>query len=42
MEMIDIAPHKAHGSQADRERAKERAQQRYARRRGGYIFELLR
>ncbi|XP_039213867.1 glutamate-rich protein 6 isoform X2 [Crotalus tigris] len=28
MEMIDIAPHKAHGSQADRERAKERARQR--------------
>ncbi|KAG8136044.1 hypothetical protein E2320_009022 [Naja naja] len=28
MEMIDVAPHKAHGSQADRERAKERARQR--------------
>ncbi|XP_034295126.1 glutamate-rich protein 6 [Pantherophis guttatus] len=28
MKMIDIAPHKAHGSQADRERAKERARER--------------
>ncbi|XP_013927954.1 PREDICTED: glutamate-rich protein 6 isoform X2 [Thamnophis sirtalis] len=28
MEKINIAPHKAHGSQADRERAKERARQR--------------
>uniref|UniRef100_A0A8C5RKY0 Glutamate rich 6 n=1 Tax=Laticauda laticaudata TaxID=8630 RepID=A0A8C5RKY0_LATLA len=31
MEMIDVAPHKAHGSQADRERAKERARQRYGK-----------
>ncbi|XP_026522714.1 glutamate-rich protein 6 [Notechis scutatus] len=28
MEKIDVAPHKAHGSQAERERAKERARQR--------------
>ncbi|XP_070609536.1 glutamate-rich protein 6 isoform X2 [Erythrolamprus reginae] len=28
MDTIDITPHKAHGSQADRERAKERARQR--------------